>query len=87
MSFHVLLVFRVSVEKSAVILTGFAFICDLSFSLLQFSEFFSLFCMLSVSIMMCLGVSLLVLMVWCSVSFLYLGDSFLRFRSSLLSFY
>jgi hypothetical protein len=57
MSFHDLLAFRVCAEKSAVIAMGLPFYMTFLFSSAAFS-ILSLFCMLSVLIMVCLGVFL-----------------------------
>jgi hypothetical protein len=63
--------------KSAVILMGLPLYVTCLFSFTAF-RILSLFCVLSVLIMMSGGVSLLVLTVWCSVSFLNLDDAFSR---------
>jgi hypothetical protein len=74
MSFHDFFIFRVYVEVSAVVLMDFSIICDLSFSLLQLSLFFlcSLYWMFSLWYVC--SDSFLVLMIWSSVSSLYLDN-------------
>jgi hypothetical protein len=74
MSFHDLLEFRVCVEKSAVILMGLPLYMTYLFFCSFQNSFFDL-CAEVFDYDVSRGVSVLFLMVWCSVNFLHLGDS------------
>jgi hypothetical protein len=77
-SLHALLAFKVSVEKSAVILMGFTFVGCLLFLSYSLQYFFSSLRSCCFNENMALGSSILVKSVWCHGGFLYLnGHSFL----------
>jgi hypothetical protein len=75
MSFHGLLAFRVCVEKSDVILMDLPLYVKLSFVLCGFQYSFFVLCIEYFYCDVSWAVSFVVLMVWCSVSFLPLYDS------------